>query len=245
MLGDKYYSKSTILFLNFNTILVRKKNKQIVDQCIPLTDLRNKVKNLCSYVMDKQKKNRYAEIKKICESVFHCECVQLELPNVTRVAGFYRMIQSCIRNKYLIEALKTRGQKLLPEICNLSLTDSEWIDVVEIESILKEVTILNMNLQSDNPGRQALTCYEILKTKQILFQEKPEFEVVDLSDPWNPDVSFDNLPRTSYNTDRMGNIALTFLSRLKKEVETYLSHIDSDMKAACLLNPVTAQLSML
>jgi hypothetical protein len=84
-------------------ILVRKKKKVVVDKCHDLTKLRTKVKDLCAYVMDKKIKSRFEELKSLSNGIWNCNCSKLELPNATRVAEFYMMLQSLLCNKHFLE----------------------------------------------------------------------------------------------------------------------------------------------
>jgi hypothetical protein len=134
-------------------ILVRKKKKEIIDPCEELTKVRMKIRELCAYIMDKKNKSRYEELKTLSMEIWKCDCTKLEIPNATRVAGFYRMLQSLIRNKHLIENAVKSYSKPLEELVDHALTDNEWVGVAQIECILKKMTTLNMDMQSDIPGK--------------------------------------------------------------------------------------------
>jgi hypothetical protein len=134
-------------------ILVRKKKKVVVDECKELTNLRTKVKELCAYIMDKKVKTRFEELKTLSNDIWNCNCSKLEIPNATRVAGFYRMLQSLLRNKHLLENAQKSNAKSLGELPQYALTEDEWVAVAQIECVLKKMTTLNMNMQSDIPGK--------------------------------------------------------------------------------------------
>jgi hypothetical protein len=109
-----------------------------VNPCIELTALRKKVRDLCAYVMDKKNKGRFDELVHLSSEIWNCACSRLELPNATRVAGFYRMIQSLVRNKHLLENAQKSDSRHLTDLDDLSLTPEEWISVSHIEAILKK-----------------------------------------------------------------------------------------------------------
>jgi hypothetical protein len=249
-------------------ILVRKKKKVVVDECVELTKLRTKIKDLCSYVMDKKSKTRFEDLKKISNDIWNCDCSKLEIPNATRVAGFYRMLQSLLRNKHVLEnAQKSNSQNL--ELDKYALTDDEWVAVSQIECVLKKMTTLNMNMQSDIPGkllsiqmfvqnisflqcnfyfniigRQGLALYEIVVTKAALFSGDNEYNTIDVSKPWRPDTNYDKLPRIKVKDDDFGDVAKTLLERLRKEFDHYLTSLDDDMKVMTIVHPVGAGLGL-
>lgn len=134
-------------------ILVRKKRKEVVDPCVELTRVRTKIRELCAYVMDKKNKSRFDELKLMSLDIWKCDCIKLVIPNATRVAGFYRMLQSLIRNKHLLENAQKSDSKHLKELADHALTENEWVGVAQIECILKQMTTLNMDMQSDVPGK--------------------------------------------------------------------------------------------
>jgi hypothetical protein len=247
-------------------ILVRKKKKEVVDVCEELTRVRMKVRELCAHIMDKKVKARFEELKLLSNEIWKCDCIRLELPNATRVAGFYRMLQSLLRNRHLLENAQNSDSQHLSELNDYALTEPEWVGVSQIECILKKMTTLNMDMQSDIPGtsynltfftfnffglltllllgRQGLALYEIVFTKASLFSPENEFSVIDITKPWRPDVSYEKLPRKKIKEENFGPIAKTLLKRLKKEFDHYLSVLDEDMKIMTIVHPVAAGLGM-
>ena len=79
------------------------KNGNFTDNCPELNSLRTRLLKMCSYIMDKHVKGRFEEMTKISQLNYSCNCVRIEIPNATRVAGFYRMIQTTLRNKPVID----------------------------------------------------------------------------------------------------------------------------------------------
>jgi hypothetical protein len=128
------------------------KKKKVVDACEELTRVRLKIRELCAYVMDKHNKSRFDDLKLLSNDIWKCDCIKLEIPNATRVAGFYRMIQSLLRNRHLLENAQNSDSRNLAELNDYALTEPEWVGVSQIECILKKMTTLNMDMQSDIPG---------------------------------------------------------------------------------------------
>lgn len=226
------------------TILVRNRRGEVVDACEPITDLRLRLKALASYIMDRKVKSRFEDMKNLSILTYSCTCVHLEIPNATRVAGFYRMVQSIIRNMPVLKKMQKNVPSSMVELYKLSLTPEEWVDVSEIEAILSKITKLNMNMQSDMPGRQALTCYEIYFAVESLFNDSEGFNVVDVNNFWTPSQTFDKLPRTKYPRNKLGNVGTLLLERLQIEFNNYLTDLDSDMKVAAMVHPVSHKLGM-
>jgi hypothetical protein len=75
----------------------RSKAGVVTDQYEAGKNIRNKVKNLLSKIMDKKAKGRFKEYKMMCQEYLHCNAPKLELPNDTRVSGVFRMYQSALR----------------------------------------------------------------------------------------------------------------------------------------------------
>jgi hypothetical protein len=94
-----------------------------------------KIRELCAYVMDKKNKSRFSELKFMSKKIWKCNCIKLEIPNATQVAGLNRMLQSLIRNKQLLENAQNSDSKQLAELDDLALTECNWIGVAQIESI--------------------------------------------------------------------------------------------------------------
>jgi hypothetical protein len=124
----------------------------VLDPCVELTKVRMKIRELCLYIMDKKNKSRFKELKALSMDIWKCDCTKLEIPNATRVAGFYRILQSLIWNKHLLENAQKSNAKHLEELVDHALTENEWVEVAQIECILKRMTTLNMDMQSDIPG---------------------------------------------------------------------------------------------
>jgi hypothetical protein len=117
-------------------ISVRRKNKVVLDECLHLKRICSRVKEFCSYVMDKHNKSRFKELKKISTGNWKCDCCKFEIPNVTRVA------ESLIRNKHLIDLALTYQFEQLQKLQEFDLTDAKGIVVVQIECILEKMTAL-------------------------------------------------------------------------------------------------------
>ena len=155
------------------------------------------------------------------------------------------MIQTSFRNKRILDKIKLEEDEAVPGLDKLLLTNSEWADLADIESILQQVTVLNMNLQSDLPGKQSLTCYKIFATVEKLFkQTNLSFDVIDVNQRWKPGTPFNKIDRKNISENQLGTAVKLLLERLKKEFDNYITKIDSDMKVAAMVNPVTKVLGL-
>jgi hypothetical protein len=106
------------------------------------------------------------------------------------------------------------------------------------------MTALSMNMQSDIPGRQGLALYEIILTKEALFNADINYDVIDIRKQWRPNVRYDQLPRNKVNKKEFCNVASTLLARLKKEFEQYLTELDLHMKVMTMVHPMAAGLGI-
>jgi hypothetical protein len=130
----------------------RKRGNVVIEEYVQLTNLRKRVTDLCTYIMDKPFKSRFEVMKRLSQEIWMCECSKFEIPNGTGVVGFHGMLQSLIRNKHLIECVQTYNSEQFIDLPMYALTEEEWLAVAQIECILKKIRTLNKNIQSDIPG---------------------------------------------------------------------------------------------
>jgi predicted CopG family antitoxin len=77
-----------------------------------------------------------------------------------------------------------------------------------------------------------------------LFSDENEYNTIDVSKPWRPDVGYDKLPRKKVKDEDFSDVAKTLLSRLRKEFDHYLSVLDDDMKVMTIVHPVGAGIGL-
>ena len=159
-------------------IRTRKKKGVVVDSFDLGKNLREKVKALLSFIMDRKAKGRFREYCSYCHESTGTKGLVLEIPNDTRVAGTYRMFLSCLRSKKAITQfglVSSHAEKMV----NLNLTKKDWNVLSEVETILKECHDLAMISQSDFVGASSYAYYAVRFCKDIL-NSTIEFEVVDV-----------------------------------------------------------------
>jgi hypothetical protein len=93
-------------------------------------------------------------------------------------------------------------------------------------------------------GRQGLVLYEIILTSEGLFETGDTFDVVDISNPWRPDIKYKQLPRLKVNENYFSGIAKALLSRLEKEFDNCLASLDDDLKVMTMVHPISAGLGI-
>jgi hypothetical protein len=214
----------------------RTKKRIIVDSFPPGKLLKKRIHAFLSCVKNKKAKARVQAYFKICKEVLNCKALVLQLPNVTRVAGFYIMVLSALRSKYLL-TLFVYNSKFTDILLPLNLSPDEWQQTAEYESVLRHMNVLAMEVQKDDPAAVAFTWLEISICRQQLVSRK-SFRVFDLNRKWTPQTPVKDIPRTSLKREDLQQNTQQLLTRLEKEFERYFSEPDSDQLMSMILHPI-------
>jgi hypothetical protein len=96
----------------------------------------------------------------MCKDMLGCMALVLQLPNITRVSGYYLMLVSALCSKHLLTLFVFNSNYTdLRE--PLNLLSEEWQKAAEFESVLRHLNILTMEVQKANPAAISLTWLEI------------------------------------------------------------------------------------
>jgi hypothetical protein len=86
--------------------------------------------------------------------------------------------------------------------------------------------------------------YEIVLTKAALFSPENGHSVIDISKSWQPDTSYDKLPRIKVKEEYFGSIAKNFIKSFKERIWSLSERLDEDMKMMTVVHPIAAGLGM-
>jgi hAT family C-terminal dimerisation region len=204
-----------------------------IDNFPPGRNLRQRVKNLLSYIMDKKSKKRFVAYKDVVRSHFGKIPVALELPNDTRISGSFRMFECCIKSRTYIMSYLTNVETE-EKIAELCLTKDDWQFLAEMESVMRNTNILALTMQVDNPGYSSFAYYEISKVKFHL-RTLSQVDCYDISKVFQ-DLSY--IPKTEIKRVDLMWDTKVFLNRLYDELNNYFPEPDFDQYLQMFFHPL-------
>jgi hypothetical protein len=215
----------------------RSAQRKVVDSFEPGMKCREKVMKLMSFIMNKKSKGRFGEYQRLLTAIQGEAGIVLELPNLTRVAGTYRMFVSCLRSKRGIEEYCARSKEA-DKIASdeMGLTRSDWLQISEFEAILKICHDLAMESQVEQPGSNCYSYYAVAECRNMLKNAK-HFEFIDPEAVYLTSLVREQLPKKSYRRTDMQGHSLKLLERLDIEYGNYFKEPDEDQLLAMFFHP--------
>ena len=211
----------------------RTRMRVVVDEFCEGKALRNRVKELLSFIMDKKAKGRFREYCNLDKAV---KTNVLELPNDTRVAGTYRMFVSCLKSKQPIQVYCAES-KDASKVQDLALSTKEWQQLAEFEAVLKHCHILAMESQIDGVGPNSFAYYTVANCRWNLKNSK-SFNVVNVRHNWNGDKTILKVPTVLIDRDMLMPCTLVLLKRLDDEFKRYFAAPDADQQLLMFFHPL-------
>ena len=186
--------------------------------------------------MDK-KKSMFKNFNDYCVETYGCPANRYVIPNETRVAGKYFLIQSFLR-QHILYKMHSVDAKYSGQFSEFMITHSDWKFLQEIEGILRIfVDLISMKSQRDLPGFIALCWFQVAFTwAQILTAD--DSLCIDLNKNWKPSTLANKIPQVKIKRVKMQPRSHKLLERLDKEFTNYLPVPDSDMILSILIHPV-------
>jgi len=215
----------------------RKSGGVIVDSFAAGKILRDKVKALASYLMDKKSKQWWINVVRIAKC-FKMMATKLEIPNLTRVSGFYRMLISVLRMKTVLQVLPSDAY-FSKDFKDKALTAEEWSSVAEFEAVLHHANVLAMESQREQPGQLAFSWIEVSLAQHKL-KNLEVLKVIDTSRA----VSSSSEPRIEVPKANIQPITVNLLDRFERQFVNYFPHPDSDQIIAMMVHPVVISLGL-
>ena len=189
--------------------------------------------------MDKKAKGQSKETISLCQAVFNCDPLKMNVPNKTRVAGTHLMIQHTLRNKQVIIQLMNNSS-FAEKLEQFALTRDDFVVIAEIDCILEIMTILSMNHQRDEVGRVAMVWLDICVAKKRLFADNAVFRPSDVSKMWNPATPKDDHPKLELKYEQLSEMSKVIVDRLELEFAHYFPKPDDDMDNATFVDPIAS-----
>jgi hypothetical protein len=214
----------------------RSKAGVVIDQYETGKSLRNKVKNLLSKIMDKKAKGRFKEYKAMCQEYLHCNCPKLELPNDTRVSGVYRMYQSALRSKKMI-VLYVSNSKDSTKFQESVLSQKDWQQIAETESLLRNMDVLAMSSQKEGCTSNVFSYYYVARARTCISKLK-YLDVYDLDESWTPATPTERIPLKRLRREDLLDETKELIERFDSEFEKYFPYPDTDQILMMMLHPV-------
>lgn len=215
----------------------RSENTVIVDQFPEGLHLVTKIRKIHAKIMDKKKKHRYVEYQNHNWEFLASESVKLIIPNDTRVSGNHAMLESSLRSKRAIDLFTRNYTKTDVFKPDALISTEEWLQVAEIESVMRGTNILAFVVQTHTTVEYTMTWYSVafcrakLKSNQI-------YKVYDTSKMWKPDTLPKHIPQVKLRRNALHDTTKKFIKRLIDELDTYFPKPDNDMLVAMKLNPL-------
>jgi hypothetical protein len=138
-----------------------------VDENPDFMELYDKFLNFARWFMSKKKRSRYDNFAAWCHKNGKV-CIEIPLPNKTRVSGCVIIMQALLRLKWLMQAYANQAFGGCAEFKRMFPTEADWEILSLFEAILSPLQKCSMALQTDDCGISAVSLLEIhLCRKQI------------------------------------------------------------------------------
>jgi hypothetical protein len=216
-------------------IRTRKRRGVVVDSFEKGKNIRDKVKSMLTFIMDRKSKGRFREYCTFCCENTGTKGLVLELPNDTRVAGTYRMFLSCLRSKKAISQFGSVSSHA-DKMSALLLTRTEWNVLSEVEAILLECHELAMESQVDSVGASSYSYYAVQECKQKL-KNAEGFDVINVHLNYSPSVTRAELTKSNVKRVELSDTATELLDRLDHEFSNYFGKPDDDQLLSMFFHP--------
>lgn len=227
------------------TLVERRENRQVVNRWDPFCNLYDGVKKMDKYVFDKKNK-RFSDYESVViKSGNTALCISL--PNSTRVAGAWLLIQDTLRSKHSLELFAHINSKFR----EVFLCQNDWKQLAQFEAIMRAGMSLCFDTQSDRvevAGEMVLALIMTMKA----FEFDKTYEVVDLvgDEEWPANTPFRDLPKIKMTVDfelavkeklpMMTDESIVLISKYQQAFKEYFDQF-SDMRLLALgVNPLLA-----
>ena len=218
-------------------VAIRKQNHVVVDEFPIGKTLRDNCKVLASKLTDKKVKARWVEAVKISKDTWDVEPTKLCVPNDTQISGTFLLFQSILRSKNLISVLKGHT-KYWDVYVDYLLNKEQYNLVAEFTAVMIQTNHLAVASQTEEPGEVAFSWFGISMARLRFKDRNKPYVVVDTTQSWPPNKSFEDLPVAKIPYDLLQEETKTFIQRLINEFDKYFPAPDSDQVIAMILHPI-------
>jgi hypothetical protein len=239
-------SKSTCIMHTANLILehalgIRPRKREPNDEFLAGKRMCKNVHTALSLIMNKQNKRVFEHYLKICREQFQSNGLRFTLPNETRVAGKYLMVQSLLRQHRAFKYLTNYDDEFKERFQNISFTEYDWTFIQEMEGVMKQMGVLTIGTQTDQVGYISFCWYQIMLVRSTA-SSLNFFPMMKITDKWDPDTPIQDIPLCKRERKHLTPDTKIFLARIVSECDRYLPTPDSDMRLAIFFNPIATKL---
>ena len=200
----------------------RRKGGRVSDSFPPCNKLKNRVRICAMQFGNRRKKGRVDHFKAFCLKTLGYVPIKVPIPNKTRVAGNFRMMEGLLRNYHAVDSFVnhqrisgTMGQPPDKDFKQeLFLQPHEWQQLAEFTAIFNKTTSFAIALQADAAASLSIAKLQ-LTALLVELAGTPDstgnrvykpFEVNDrqvvfdvvmvntVNKPWTPQTPFSSLP---------------------------------------------------
>jgi hypothetical protein len=242
-------SKSTCIMHTANLILehalgIRPRKREPNNEFLAGKRMCKNVHTALSLIMNKHNKRVFEHYLKICREQFQSGGLKFLLPNETRVAGKYLMIQSLLRQHRAFKYLTNYDEEFKERFSNINFTKYNWAFIQEMDGVMKKMGVLTIGTQTDQVGYILFCWYAAMLVRSTASSLK-FFPLMKMTEKWDPDTPINDIPLCKRERKDLTPDTIIVLSRIVAECDRYLPKPDSDMRLAVYFNPVATKLVLL
>jgi uncharacterized protein YcgL (UPF0745 family) len=174
------------------SLVERRSNNVVVNQWDPFQRLYKALKEMVTYLFGKKSKTRFTDYEKVLKREGQPVFI-IDLPNDTRVAGAYKLIQASLRQAFTLQFFAQQNKNFAAKFLN----KGDWKQLAQFEAIMAPSAVFCFTSQSDRVEASGEIVIELLRLKDI-YDNEEVFDVVDMNvrEDWSADTKFDDIPRT-------------------------------------------------
>jgi hypothetical protein len=143
--------KADLILKHATGLVQRKYNNEVVDSNDQFMDLYNRFLKFARWLMSKKARSRYTNLADWCKKNSK-KCIEIPLPNTTRVSGCVITMQALLRMKFIIGDYASQSIGGCTTFKNMFPSKDDWELLSQFEAILNSLQKCSMALQVDDPG---------------------------------------------------------------------------------------------
>ena len=252
--------KAELVLKHATGLVVRTKNKEIIDDNKSFVELYTEFKKFAAWLMSKKANHRFDNVREDMERM-NQSVVQIPLPNETRVSGCVLTIQYLLRNKWCFDDYVNRNFGTDPDFKDKYPDQDKWELLAQYEAILVVLQEASISIQSDEPGSSSAALMQIYLARAHTHRMQTTKEAigclpVTLTTPrdkrWNGDKTIPQLQRVGMSFKDLKSGPRKLIRRILAEFKTLLvegrrkrddgGSLNDDSEKALMAHPLTTNM---